>query len=258
MRTLTSGYYLDQLLATQYLTYEEEKHLCEIAEDLKKRLSNLEGHPQFYYAGSFGKDTIVRESYDLDLVVYWPSTAQKYSIQGIYESVGNLLEKQGFLVNSKNVCWEIPCKGGFHIDVVPGRALDPDFYEVNLYRVDRGTTLKTSLKAHIDIVTKSKRTPVIKLMKLWRYRQGVPFKKSFLLELMTIEGCKGKRVDDLEGQFFAALKYISANIINCYFEDPANSNNIISEDLFNEQKRIIKRDAERALSAKRWEDIFLY
>ena len=56
------------------------------------------------------------------------------------------------MVNSKTVCWEIPFQGGFHIDVVPGRALDASYKEANLHRTDTGTTLKTSIKTHIDPV----------------------------------------------------------------------------------------------------------
>ena len=71
-------------------------------------------------------------------VIYWPST-ETYTIKGIYDAVGKVLKKNWNIVNSKTVSWELPFEGGFHIDVVPGRALDSSFKEVaNLYGTDTG------------------------------------------------------------------------------------------------------------------------
>ncbi len=250
--------YLNTILTTQNLTFEEINNLKSIAQTIQSQVATLEGNPRFFYAGSFGKQTMIRARYDLDLVVYWPNTAQQYSIEGIYSAVGAVLKNHGWPVNSKNVCWEIPFKNGFHVDVVPGRALDSDYFEATLYRADTETTLKTSLKAHIDFVAKSGRIPIIKLMKLWRIKRQVPFKKSFILEIMTINGCKGKGFDDYQGQVFGAFTYIRDNIMTCRIQDPANSNNFLSDDLSIDARKKIKDAAEQAIAAKSWDDIFKF
>ncbi len=182
--------YLQSLIDQQDLNDFQINTLRNLRAEIESHLLQLQGRPRFYYGGSYGKMTIIREKYDLDIVIYWPQTTQ-YTIKGIYDGVGNQLKKK-WNVNSKNVSWEIPFQGGFHIDVVPGRALDDSYKEANLYRVDTGTTLKTSIKTHIDTVRNSGCRGAIRLMKLWRERKNVPFKKSFLLEMMTIEGSKGK------------------------------------------------------------------
>jgi Second Messenger Oligonucleotide or Dinucleotide Synthetase domain len=248
--------YFNRLLINQNLTPSEINSLQALCQTIQTQISTLEGNPQFYYAGSFGKKTMIRARYDLDIVVYWPHTAP-YTIEGIYDAVGGVLKKHWESVNSKTVCWELPFRDGFHIDIVPGRALDAKYYEANLYCTDTKTRLKTSLKAHIDTIANSGRIPIIRLMKLWKERRQVPFKKSFLLELMTIEGCKGKKVDDYPGQIFGALTYIRDNIINCNFKDPANSNNDLSEDLSLDARRRIKAAAESAITAESCDDIFM-
>ena len=187
--------------------------------------------------------------------MYWPNTAN-YTIKGIYDAVGGVLKKHWTYVNSKTVSWELPFQGGFHIDIVPGRALDPQYREANLYRTDTGTTLKTSVKTHIDTVRNSGRRDAIRLMKLWRERRQVPFKKSFLLEMMTIEGCRGVRVDDLGAQVQSALIYIRDNILTCNFTDPANSNNSLSDDLNTTQRAAIKAAAAAAAQASSWGPVF--
>jgi hypothetical protein len=147
---------------------------------------------------------------------------------------------------------------GFHIDVVPGRALDPQFHEANLYRTDTSTTLKTSLKKHIDTVRDSGRRDVIRLMKLWRERRRVPFKKSFLLEMMTMAGCAGKRVDDLGGQMQASLIYIRDTIMTCNIADPANGNNSLSDDLDISKRKAIRDAASAAAAATNWMSVFVH
>lgn len=252
---MTAEQYLKSLLSQQNLTDLELNTLRGLRDQIQQQLSALNGGPRFYYAGSYGKRTIIRQRYDLDIVMYWPNTAD-YTLKDIYDAVGSVLRKHWKRVNSKTVSWELPFEGGFHIDIVPGRALDPQYREANLYRTDTGTTLKTSLKAHIDTVRNSGRRDAIRLMKLWRERRQVPFKKSFLLEMMTIEGCAGVRIDDLGAQVQSALVYIRDNILICNIKDPANSNNSLSDDLNATQRAAIRAAAAAAAQATSWGPVF--
>lgn len=247
--------YFQSLLKSQNLRATEIEALQDLRNEIQRQLSVLDGNPRFYYAGSYGKKTMISARYDLDLVVYWPDDAG-YTIKGIYDGVGQVLQSHWNIVNSKTVCWELPFDGGFHIDIVPGRALDRNFFEANLYRTDTGSTLKTSLKTHIDTVRNSGRIPAIRLMKLWKERRRVPFRKSFLLELMTIEGCRGRNFDDFPGQIMGSLTYIRDNILNCSFKDPANTNNSLSDDLDRATRVEIKTEAEAAIAATTWQDVF--
>jgi hypothetical protein len=252
---MTNQQFMESLLRSTVLSNEELKALRDLRDRVQNLLSSLDGGPRFYYGGSYGKDTIIRERYDLDLIAYWPKDT-KYTIKGIYEGVGKQLKKEWKYVNSKTVVWEIPFEGGFHIDVVPGRALDSQFYEANLHRTDTGTTLKTSLKKHIDTIKDSGRRDAIRLMKLWRERRKVPFKKSFLLEIMTIRGSSGSSLSDLPPQVTAALAYIRDNIETGQVKDPANSNNSLSDDIPPGDKRRIKEAAQAALNARTWSQVF--
>lgn len=247
--------YLRQVLATQDLTPEDVAALQSLRDRIQGQLAQLEGAPRFYYGGSYAKRTMIRARYDLDIVVYWPSAAT-FTIKGIYDGVGNQLRQYWKNVNPKTVAWELPFDGGFHIDIVPGRALDASFYEANLYRADTGTTLKTSLKKHIDSVRGSGRADVIRLMKLWKIRNNIPFKKSFALELMTIEGAKGRSFTDLAQQMVGALSYVRDNIMQCNVIDPANSNNALSDDIDWRARSAIHRAASAAINAPYWSDVF--
>jgi tRNA nucleotidyltransferase (CCA-adding enzyme) len=141
---MTSQEYLQELLKGQNLSLEEEYSLRNLRDQIQNRLATLSGNPRFYYAGSYSKKTLIREQYDLDIVVYWPFDCG-YTLQGIYDAVGEELKKEWTYVYPKIVSWQIPFIGGFHIDVVPGRALDRTFKDANLYRRDKDSSLKTSI-----------------------------------------------------------------------------------------------------------------
>lgn len=243
------------LLRSQTLSGAEISALRGLRNDIQAHLSQLDGNPRFYYGGSYGKKTMIRERYDLDIVAYWPQDT-KYTIKGIYDGVGTQLRTLFTYVNSKTVAWEIPFEGGFHVDVVPGRALDSIYWEANLHRTDTGTTLKTSLKTHIDTIKDSGRRDAIRLMKLWRERREVPFRKSFLLEIMTLNGCRSTSYEDLPSQVSAALVYIRDKIETVQIKDPANGNNSLSDDIPSYDKTRIKMAAQSALDATYWRQMF--
>ncbi len=251
---MTNQEYLESLLNSQRLSKTELDNLQTLRARIEAVLGSLSGSPRFYYAGSYGKDTIIRENYDLDVVAYWPSDCS-YTLKDIFYGVGEVLKRQWTYVNPKTVAWEIPFQGGFHIDVVPGRAIDSTFKYANLYRRDKDSSLKTSIKVHIDTVRDSGRREAIRLMKLWKVRKKVPF-KTFILELMTIEGCKGKSLSELEPQLNDAFQYIRDNIVNARVVDPANTNNVISDDISTADKLTIKAAARAAIDARSWRDVF--
>lgn len=197
---------------------------------------------------------MIRDGFDLDIVIYWPHDCG-YPLKDIFNAVGNVLKKHWNHVNPKTVSWELPFQGSFHIDIVPGRAMDGTFKYANLYRRDKDSSLQTSIKIHIDTVRDSGRRDLIRLMKLWRVKRGVPLKKSLALELISIEGCKGLQTDDLEKQMISALTYVRDHIMNARIIDPANSNNIVSDEISSSDRQQIRTAADSALRAQYWSHV---
>ena len=116
--------YLQSLLKTQDLTSGELTALRNLRDRIEQQLrTGLLKVERVYYAGSFGKNTMIREQYDLDIVVYWANDCG-FTLKNIYNGVGNVLRKNWTTVKPKTVAWELPFQSGFHIDVVPGRAIN--------------------------------------------------------------------------------------------------------------------------------------
>ena len=200
--------YLQQVLDGQRVPAQAENTLRNIRDELERVLkSNWKtGDPRFYYGGSFGKRTMIRESFDLDLVVYFPQTDQ-FTVRAFYEGVEKRLKDNKYVTQRHNVAIRLPYKDGFHVDVVPGRAMDSDYKYANLYASEQDTTWKTSIKIHIDFVRNGGHQDIIKLMKLWRLRHSVPI-GSFVLELAIAQALYNCRSTTLEDRMLEA--WISA------------------------------------------------
>jgi hypothetical protein len=73
---------------------------------------------------------------------------------------------------------------------------------------------------------------------------------------MTIDGCRGKSLIELEPQLLASFRFFVDNIQTARVVDPANSNNVISDEIPLSDKRSIKQAAQAALDARYWVDVF--
>ncbi len=211
------------------------------------------GDPRFYYGGSFGKRTMIREAYDLDLVVYFPHDIQ-HSVRDFYIAVEQRLRTSQYKTVRHNVAIRLPYDGGFHVDVVPGRALANDYVYANLYASERDTTRQTSIKIHIQSIRDGGNQDIIKLMKVWRLRHQVPF-GSFVLELAVAQALKGCRKTSLEDRMWDVLLYLRDKYSDARLVDPANSNNVVSDDIAPSEKYAVQSAAASSCQKKRWQEI---
>jgi len=247
--------YLSDILNQQRVPRRSEDRLRSIRDELEGVLRsnwNTAG-PRFYYGGSFGKRTMIRESFDLDLVVYFPQTNQ-FTVRAFYEGVEQRLKSRGYVTRRHNVAIRLPYEGGFHVDVVPGRSMDAYFKYANLYSSEQDTTKQTSIKIHIEHIRNGGHQDVIKIMKLWRLRHSVPI-GSFALELVITQALFNNRAPDIEDQVLKVLEYLRDSYASARLVDPANSNNVISQDISRADKAAVQLAAGRSRSQTSWSDI---
>ena len=170
-----------------------------------------------------------------------------------YEGVEQRLQQHGYIVHRQNVAIRLPYQG-FHIDVVPGRAMDNTYGYANLYASERNTSKQTSLKIHIDLVRDGENQDVIKVLKLWRRCHGVPI-RSLVLELATREALFNNRQTDLGERVWKVLGWLHASFGDARLVDPANSNNIVSDDISTGNKQAIVAAAAQSRAQRNWEQV---
>jgi len=203
-------------------------------------------------SGSFAKGTAVHAGTDIDFFLSMSSTTDE-TLENIHGTLMKKLSGVGYNPRGQNVSIGIKVDV-WDVDLVPGRRVDQFSDDHNLYRRKTGTWTKTNVKKHISNVKSSGRTAEICLLKIWRRQQGLEF-PSFYLEMAAIEALKYKSLDALADNTMAALTYLSKDFLRARFVDPANTNNVISDELSGAGRAAIATAASRATMARTWGEI---
>ncbi len=218
--------------------------------------------PSIRYAGSYAKGSMIKESYDLDIVEYFPrdDSDAGETLKELYENTKKVLERQ-YSVQPKPSALRVLGKDqvDFHVDVVPGRFISEDSSDVYLYQsgVEK-ERLKTNIDVHVEHVKSSGAVDDIRLMKLWRTRHGVGL-KTFILELAVIDVLDGAS-GTLDERFVKVLKRIRDEPETIEVNDPANPEGNDLSHLWNETiwkaAGEIARQTLNNLETSGWETVF--
>ncbi|MGI8922770.1 MAG: nucleotidyltransferase domain-containing protein [Fimbriimonadales bacterium] len=237
---MTSIQYLQKILQQQRLSDNEltalknKRH--EVESFLKGKLESVA--PTIRWAGSYAKDTMIRENYDADIVVYIASgeNGAGNTLAEIYDTIeGHLkgkysVERKASAIRLRNA----ESAEYTHVDVVPGRFFDETMTDVWLHRTTGDKSrFKTNLDVHIETVRDSAVKPLIRLMKLWTRRNGI-VSQTFIIELLTVKIGSQAKCESLDDQVVHVLKKFRDEAESLTVEDPANPNgNDISNSLDN-------------------------
>jgi hypothetical protein len=203
-------------------------------------------------SGSFAKGTANRSGTDIDLFISLSNSTNE-TLKEIYESLFKKMTESGYSPKRQNVSINIRVNG-YDVDLVPAKRQDTHSNDHSLYRRRADTWTKTNVTTHIAHVQNGGRINETRILKLWRNQQGLDF-PSFCLELTTINALSGQYFGTLSGNVWKVFEYLRDSFPNARVVDPANTNNIISDDLTASERAKIRAAAERALSAKQWEEI---
>jgi hypothetical protein len=230
---MTTDEYLTKVLESQTLT-DDSKEIKEIRkhrEDVESLLRDKYGSsPRIRYGGSKAKGTMIRESYDLDIHCYFShdDTVAGDTLEDIFKDVAAALEK-GYRVEPKRSALRLTSKQPttrgvyLHIDVVPGRFINDNEDYVFLYQNEGDKQrLQTNLDVHIAHIRDSGVTDAIRLLKLWKVRNGLVQVKTFILELLVVDLLKEHRKVGLAEQLGIVLEIFRDRIDDLSVEDPAN------------------------------------
>jgi len=267
---MTDNEYLAKILEEQTLETggSELKDLNNRGKEVKDLLEEhfTKCDPTIRYGGSKAKGTMIKESYDLDIICYFPRDDEDAgkTLKEIYEETEAAL-KDDYFVDRKASALRLREKatettGGldFHIDVVPGRYVKGDTGDVYIYQhaADKDR-LKTNIEKHIGHVKDSQVIEAIRLMKLWNVRNGLNV-KTFVLELLVIDLLSGKKSSTLTSQLTHVWKKFRDESKSLSVKDPANENNDLSSVL-NAAKPGLEMVARSTLSTienSGWEAVF--
>jgi predicted nucleotidyltransferase len=205
-----------------------------------------------YLSGSRAKGTAINLSSDLDLFVSLKSTTNN-TLREIYDSLHSYVERAGYTARKQNVSIGVNISGK-QIDLVPAKKRPGNTNYHSLYISKRDTWTQTNVIEHINKVQNSGRILEIVLLKIWRKLHGLEF-PSIYLELTVIEALTGRNKNALAENFLWLLEYLRDEFIGKVIVDSANTNNIISDDLYKYEKEAIQKKARESRSQEYWRDI---
>lgn len=204
------------------------------------------------YSGAFAKGTTVKGSSDIDLFISLKSSTSN-TLKEIYESLFDFASEKGWNPRPQNVSVRI-IQAKYEIDLVPAKKQGNLHNWHSLYKSKTQTWTQTNVATHITSVINSNRLNEIKAIKIWRNLNNLNF-PSFYLELTVINALYGKRGVNLADNVLYALRYIGDYFANSRVSDPANTNNIISNDFSFEEKNYIAQIAKTSANQSDWGSI---
>jgi hypothetical protein len=200
-------------------------------------------------SGSFAKGTANHSGTDIDLFI---SLAQQTpsTLKEIYDTLFRKMTEKGYTPKRQNVSINVKVNG-YSVDLVPAKRQDTHTDDHSLYRRKADTWTKTNVTEHINHVKQGARISQTRIVKLWRNQKGLDF-PSFYLELTVINALSGQYSGTLSSNVWKLFEYLRDTFPNARVVDPANTNNIISDDLTAAEKGKVKASAEQALKATDW------
>jgi hypothetical protein len=202
-------------------------------------------------SGSFAKETANRNGTDIDLFISLKSDTTN-TLKEIYTTLFNKLKEKGYVPKQQNVSINVRVNG-YDVDLVPARHQGGNSQDHSLYRRRADTWTQTNVGEHIATVTKAGRISESRVLKLWRNQKQLDL-PSFYLELTVIAALSGAR-GTVSENVWKALEYLRDRFPSARVVDPANTNNIISDDLSAAGKSAISTAAGQALRASNWNEI---
>jgi hypothetical protein len=204
------------------------------------------------FSGSYAKGTGVKGSTDVDLFISLdPQTPR--SLKEIYDNLYTYLSEKRYAPRRQNVSIGLD-HNDLSVDLTPGKKQAGNTNYHSIFRSKAQTWTQTNIEAHIDLVKQSGRIDEIRAIKIWRNLHQIEF-PSFYLELIVLEALHGRSKDQLAANVLSVLEHIRDRIVYSKVIDPANSNNIVSDDLSPAEKQTVASVASASRSKQTWGEI---
>jgi hypothetical protein len=201
------------------------------------------------FSGSLSKGTGVSIGTDADIFLSLSSVTPG-TLADMYQTLCNAMSNAGYIVRKQNVSIGVTVNS-YAIDLVPARRQSQYGSDHSLYRNKVNSWTKTNVTTHIGHVKNSGRIDEIRILKVWRQLHDLSF-PSFYLEMATIDALKYARQGNLAENVLTVLDFLRDRFVNARYVDPANTSNVISDDLTAVEKSAVAEKAKLSRAQLNW------
>lgn len=207
---------------------------------------------EVYPTGAFEKGFANRSGVVIDFLVSLAPDSH-YVLADAYDGLCAALADEGLSPVRRSVSIAVTLRG-WSVDIIPARRVGPNTDEHAVFLTRTGRPTVTNLTQHVLDGIACGRRDEIRLIKLWRDQRGLDF-PSFYLELAVIAALRRRAAADLADNVWTVFGYLEALFAARSQLDPANANNIVSDQLTPAQKDAVRRAAQYARAGRSWHDI---
>lgn len=212
-------------------------------------------------SGSRAKGTAISIASDVDYVISLTNNCNENNggLKGIYDSLFKQLTTEYSVVRKQNVSCRINLNG-LQVDITPAKKHSGNTNYHWIYRTKSNQHQQTNIQQHINDISTSGRTNEIKILKIWRELNKLDIPSIYLEYLITknILFNKPKDSNKLGSNAFYIFTELAKDKNNPLFSkivDPANSKNILSDLLSQNEKLDLIKAAKVAVQQPYWSNI---
>jgi hypothetical protein len=202
-------------------------------------------------SGAYAKNTAVTLSSHVDILIAL-SPVPGMEMKNIFWSLFEHLSDHDFSPHTRDVSIRLQRKG-LNLDLIPA-CRQGETSGNTLFNKRSASAVHTDVACHVHLIANSGRQQEICAFKIWRERMSLDF-PSFYLELTVLRALGSERFGQLADNILAVLHYLANRFEQAVVADPANSENIVSNDLPAVDKTAIATAARDALYDENWKKI---
>jgi len=222
-----------------------------VAVELKKPITEWAGRylVGIQFCGSYAAGTRVRGGTDADLLVLLgPRTP--LDIDKLYERFFTFLKARNLNPRRQAVSVGLQYHG-LTVDLVPAKQEWGASNDCRIFKTERQRVARTNFETHLKTVKDSDVIEEIRLVKVWRNTRNLRF-PSFYLNLTVIDALRHKAHHQPAKNIEAVMSYLKDVFPNAPIRDPANFENLVSDDLLKHEKLAIADAAADSLEYIDW------
>jgi hypothetical protein len=199
-------------------------------------------------SGAYVKNTAITLSSHVDVLIAL-SPVPGMEMKNIYWSLFEYLTDHDLRPHTRDVSIRLQNKG-FSVDLIPAYR-DRETGGAALFNKRAGNVVHPDVARHVHLVGRQQEICAIKI---WRERMSLDF-PSLYLELIVLRALGSEHFGQLAENILGVLRHLSNRLEQAVVADPANSDNILSSDLFVNDKQAIAKAARDALYDENWKKI---
>ncbi len=200
-------------------------------------------------SGAYAKGTAISLASHVDILIVL-NTVPGLQMKNIFWSLFEFLTDHEMRPRTRTVTIQVQSKGLF-VDLIPACR---DKSGLVLFNKKTGGSVQTDVARHVHLVSNSGRQQEICALKIWRERMALDF-PSLYLELTVLNALEGERFGQVADNVLSVLRYVAGRFEQAMVRDPANSDNVVSNDLKESEKKVIAKAAHNALYDENWKKI---